>query len=107
MRTKENRFDWPLCYEAENLVLAQLDAFLRRNPFGKQLSERMRNETGTLLIDWVDYLVVAPAVEGQLREAGYADDPLGETPGGQKALWHPMAMLPRVLVGARCASVGW
>jgi len=103
---KENRFDWPLCYAAENLVLAQLEAFLRRNPFARQLSERMRNETGTLLIDWVDYLVVAPAAEGQLREAGYTDDPLEETPGRQNALWHPLAMLPRVLVDARCASVG-
>jgi len=39
--------------------------------------------------------------EAALREAGYADDPLGDNASGLKALWHPEAMLPRVLLAPK------
>ena len=39
----ENQFNWPLCYEAENLLLERIDAFLGRNSFARILSERMRD----------------------------------------------------------------
>jgi len=64
---KEKRFDWPLCYEAEDFVLERIRAFFARNVFAAKLSERMRSETGTLLVDWVDYLVLAPDAESALR----------------------------------------
>jgi len=61
----------------------------------------MRIETGTLLIDWTDYLVLAADAEPALRSAGFTDDPLGETPTrSQKPFWHPEAMLPRVILDA-------
>src|SRR6187551_2111661 len=97
----ENRFNWPLCYEAENLLLERIDAFLAQNSFARILSERMRDETGTLFLDWVDHLVVSPADEAVFREAGFTEDPLGENASGLKALWHPEAMLPRVLLAPR------
>jgi len=90
----EKRFDWPICYEAENFVLDQIQAFLARNSVASTLSERMRSATGTLLIDWVDYLVLPPKAEAALRRVGFTDDPRVETPAGQKPLWHPDAMLP-------------
>ena len=31
----------------------------------------MRDETGTLFIDWVDHLVMSPGVEPELRKVGY------------------------------------
>jgi hypothetical protein len=43
-----------------------------------------------LLLDWVDHLVVSPEHESKLRELGYTGDEFG--------LWHPEAMLPRVLL---------
>ena len=96
--SKEERFDWPLCYEAENFILHCLAGFTERNRFARRLQERMRAETGTLLLDWVDHLVVAQREEKALRALGFVDDPLGETPAQWKALWHPEAMLPRVLL---------
>src|SRR5260221_2793152 len=98
LSAREKRFDWPLCYEAENFVLAQLEAFLQRNSFATRLAVQMRSETGTLLLDWVDYMVVSPHSELQWRKLGYTEDRLDETPASQKALWHPEAMLPRVLI---------
>lgn len=95
---REKRFDWPLCYDAENYVLGQLDQFTRRNRFARELEARMRSETGTLLLDWVDYLVVASPELERLQGLGFVDDPEAETPAGVRALWHPEAMLPRVLI---------
>jgi hypothetical protein len=73
----ENQFNWPLCHEAENLLLDRINAFLEQNSFARILSERMRDETGTIFIDWVDHMVVSPSDEAALREAGFTDDPLG------------------------------
>ena len=102
---KEKRFDWPLCYDAEKLVLDHIAAFLRHNTFSAGLSRRMHLETGTLFIDWVDYLVLPSDAEPSLRAAGFTDEPLGETPvGTQKVLWHPEAMLPRVIVDRALGS---
>ena len=95
---RESRFDWPLCYEAENFVLDQIQRFLERNPFAKSLAGRMPVETGTLMIDWVDALVLPARLEQRLHELGFTGDPLGEAEEGRKVLWHPEAMLPRVLI---------
>jgi len=101
---RERRFDWPLCYDAENLILSQIDAFLARNRFAKNLATRMQNETGTLLIDWVDHLVVPPPMERIFRDIGYTEDSLGETHPVRSALWHPEALLPRVLIDRSASS---
>src|SRR5437773_8780749 len=96
---KEKQFDWPLCYTAENFDLDQIRAFLSRNTFAARLSERMHTETGTLLIDWADYLVLSADAEPTLRNTGFTDDPLGEPPvNTHKTFWHPDAMLPRVIL---------
>lgn len=99
---REQRFDWPLCYDAENWVIAQLESFLAHNSFARTLSERMRDETGTLFVDWVDHLTVSSASEHALEELGFERDPLADVPN---AFWHPEAMLPRVLLDKNAASV--
>jgi hypothetical protein len=95
---REKKFDWPLCYEAESLILRYLEAFLSRHSFAHALQSRMRDETGTLFLDWVDNLVMSPVAEPELRKVGYQHEHGVETLGGQHALWHPEAMLPRVLL---------
>jgi hypothetical protein len=96
----ENQFNWPLCYEAENFLLERVDAFLKGNSFARVLADRMRNETGTLFLDWIDHLVLPASDEATLRVVGFSDDPLGKNQEGLKALWHAEAMLPRVLLAA-------
>ena len=100
----ENQFNWPLCYDAENFLLERIDAFLRENSFARILSERMLNETGTLFLDWVDHLVLPSSDEAKLRETGFVEDPSGENRQNLKALWHPEAMLPRVLLAETNAA---
>ena len=82
----ENQFNWPLCYEAENLLLERIGTFLEQNSFARILSERMRDETGTLILR----LGRSPrrlgdGRSGTSREAGFTEDPLGETPDGLEA----------------------
>jgi hypothetical protein len=102
-RAREERFDWPVCYEAENWILAQIEAFLDRNGFARELSGRMLTETGTLLIDWTDHLVL-PASDELVRvltQLGFRLDPLGEAPTGQRVYSQPEALLPRIILDAR------
>src|SRR5438093_674966 len=98
MTAAEQKFDWPLCHDAENFLLERIDAFLARNTFAKRLSDRMLTGTGTLLLDWVDHLVATGAAEAKLRAVGFVPDPVGDTADGERAFWHPEAMLPRVLL---------
>ena len=43
---REKRFDWPLCHEAETLLLEQLGRVTARNAFARTIESRMRAETG-------------------------------------------------------------
>lgn len=100
---REKRFDWPLCYEAESFVVEKLQFFLDRNPFAHSLSDRMHRETGTLFLDWVDYLTIPPAEAGKLQELGFVADPTADA--ADKVFWHPAAMLPRVIVRHEASRV--
>src|SRR5688572_13730318 len=94
----EQRFDWPVCQEAEDYLLARIDAFLERQAFARELARRMADETGTLLLDWVDSLVLDTMASTELRSLGFVPDLTAETPAGREAWHHPEAMLPRVLL---------
>ena len=100
---REKRFDWPLCYDAENLILRWLESFQARFDFAAGLASRMRDGTGTLFIDWVDHLVMPPAVESELRKVGYQPEHGIEMTAGQHGWWHPEALLPRVLLDPAAA----
>jgi hypothetical protein len=94
----EQRFDWPVCHEAEDFLLERMDNFLSRHAFARDLARRMRDETGTLLIDWTDHLILGSAAIDDLKSLGFVPDAGAETHSGQQAWHHPEAMLPRVLV---------
>ena len=87
---REKRFNWPVCYEAEAWVLEQLEAICERDEFVRTLRQRMRDETGTLLLDWVDHLVVSPDHQSKVQVLGYVPD--------TEDRWHPEAMLPRLIL---------
>ena len=93
-RQSEKRFDWPLCYEAENYILGKIESFLERNSFARALADRMVRETGTLFLDWIDHLVLPP--DESLSALGYREE--SGAPSTQTVLWHPEAMLPRVIL---------
>ena len=90
-------FDWPLAYQAEGLVRDFISALLGKNSAARSLAKEMSEKTGTDFLEWVDHLTLAPEHEMELRDAGFIDEPVrAET--GQKVLYHPRAMLPRILL---------
>ncbi|MEY4938508.1 MAG: hypothetical protein RIQ93_243 [Verrucomicrobiota bacterium] len=96
-------FDWPLCYDAERLIGAHLEGFLLRNSFARRLAERMREETGTDFFEWVDRLEVDASHAAALHAAGFVREPV-DAPEGVVVLWHPRAMMPRVLLRANAGA---
>jgi len=94
---KENRFDWPVCYDAEKFILEKIDAFTARNSFARSLAERMTRDTGSLLLDWVDHIVVSSVEVPALEQIGYKREAVDRM---LAVFWHPEAMLPRVLIDA-------
>jgi hypothetical protein len=97
---RERSFDWPVCYEAERWLLAQLEQFLAGNEFARRFDQRLRDETGTLLLDWTDHLILAARAEDDLWQVGFVEDS-GPAPAGARAFRHPAALLPRVLLSDR------
>jgi hypothetical protein len=93
------RFDWPLANEAEEFLRARVDSFLEHNGSARRLAQRMLEETGTDIFEWVDHLVLPPADEVALRRVGFVRDDQVETPERHAAYEHPHTTLPRVLIG--------
>jgi hypothetical protein len=92
-------FEWTVHADAEALVCRLLDRALAASPALGRFAERLRRETSTLLVDWVDH-VAAPLEEADLRAAGYAPTDL---PGG---VWrHPGAQLPALVPSAGGAGI--
>jgi len=92
----DTSFDWPLAYQGESLVRDFISAFLLKNSAAQALAKEMSEKTGTDFLEWVDHFTLAPKHEGELRDAGFIDEPV-RAEAGQKVFYHPRAMLPRVL----------
>ena len=95
--TSAGQFDWPLCHDAERLIGEHVEAFLLQNSFARRLAERMRDETGNDFFEWVDHLVLDSEQGAALRAAGFVEEVV-EALSGMIVLWHPQAMMPRVLL---------
>ncbi len=92
-------FDWPLCHDAEGAVGALIAAFLEKHAWAAALAARMRDEAGNDFFEWVDHVVATPAQGDALRATGFVEENV-DAPADTIVLWHPRAMLPRVLLRA-------
>ena len=99
------QFDWPLAYEAEQLLRRFIDAFLERNRFARRLAERMRDETGTDFYEWVDHVVLSSEHAAELDAVGLVLDKV-HAPFSTVVLHHPKAIMPRVVLRLGSESVG-
>lgn len=90
-------FDWPLAYDAENLLRQFVVSFLERNRFAGELAERLRGETGTDFYEWVDHFTLGPDAVDELLNVGLVLEQV-DAPPGTAAYYHPRAIMPLVLV---------
>lgn len=88
---------WAPQLAAEQLVGRLLQAYLQRTPAASALAQRMRDETGTRLLDWTDHLVVpyASEIEQQLLSAGFNQRP---QPMAERCFVHDDGLFPRILL---------
>src|SRR5689334_9062259 len=72
--TAEPNVEWNPQPAAARLVVELFEAFCRSSCAARALRQRMRDETGTRLFDWVDHLVFPrdlPLPSGEGRGEGY------------------------------------
>ena len=77
-------FIWHPQPHAAALVAEVYREFLSRCPFAQTLAQRMRDETGTRLIDWIDHFSLPDSDElrSRLAEVGFVE----QTSDGRR-LW--------------------
>lgn len=105
-------FDWQLHPEAEAFVNARIDDALRGNAFAAALARRMKDETSTRFVDWVDHLVVTDrdGLARELHALGFRREaelyavgtPVYGHPGG---IFPRIALAPGSGAGVREAAV--
>ncbi len=94
---QSSAFDWPLAFPAEELLRKRIASFLERHSWAQRFSDRLHEDTGTDLFEWIDHLTVNEEEVFALREVGFVSEGV-KTPAGVEVLYHPQAMLPRVVV---------
>jgi hypothetical protein len=93
------RFTWERQPEAGRLVAQLVQEFLSRSPGATRLAERMRAETGTRFVDWVDSIDLSARMgfEKRIVAAGYVERPeYGRT--GVRCWTHPGGVFPWIFV---------
>jgi hypothetical protein len=88
-------FHWTPQPKAEALVRGIVDEFLARNSFAANLAKRMKEESGTRFIDWLDHLAT-PDPSG-LADAGFVCREYGFA--------HEGGIFPTIIVGPPGAAV--
>src|SRR3954470_5994375 len=83
-----DQFSWQPQPRAQHLVHDLLSQFLSRSPQTARLGERMREETGTRLVDWIDHFAFPDSndLQRQLKTAGFEP---ASFPGAQQAFIQP------------------
>jgi len=90
-------FHWEPQPAAFAIVAGLVRGFLERCTKTSQLADRMRSETGTRFVDWVDFIEapINARLEAELAEAGF--ELVDHLDWSERAWRHPGAILPPVL----------
>src|SRR6266550_113423 len=91
------QFTWERQPEAERVVMELASEFLERSDESKRLSERMRAETGTRFVDWVDYfrLPATNETRARLERAGFVRS---SRPGAPDCFVQPHGVFPAIVL---------
>lgn len=94
------QFNWNCQSRAWEFLLRQIDAVCQSNRFASDLRIRMRDLTGTRLVDWLDYL----ALDSESVSLDLLSD-LGFTPDEHKILWsNPAGLFPQLVLSCHDKS---
>jgi len=89
-------FQWEPQPAAASLVSQLVERFLQANSEVAGLAQRMRDETGTRLVDWVDSIFLPESFdEAFLSKVGFEPDQ------NQPDVWHHLGgIFPRLVIGS-------
>ena len=92
-----DQFSWQPQPRAQQLVFDLLAQFLSRSPQTAKLAERMHDETGTRLIDWIDHFAVPHSsdIEQQLKLTGFTQISL---PGADRCFTQEQGIFPVIVL---------
>jgi len=102
---KEKGFYWERHAEAEKVCLDILDNCKRQNTTLAHFNEKLIQQTSSRMLDWVDHLLLRDSTQARdkLAAVGFVK----QTGTRHNALYHPGALLPRiVLTGNSMSSEG-
>jgi hypothetical protein len=90
-------FNWQPQPRAAALVREIVDAFLARCPGAADFAKRLKHDTGTRFLDWIDFIQVPRAsdVRARLAEVGFTRKPV---PGEPDSYIHEGAMFPTFVI---------
>jgi hypothetical protein len=103
----ETNFAWKRWPETEAFVDGLIRRALEGNAFAAALGDRMRDETGTRFVDWVDHLTIAAPGEiaRRLEGLGYRRESRSYAVG-VPVFGHPGGIFPRLAVARAAGSDG-
>lgn len=99
------QFNWEPQPAAWKLVNELVNDFLARCPGAANVASRMKHETATRFVDWVDHLIVprSDALKARLKEVGYVRRAM---PGAPECYLNDKGIFPAIiLVGGRTTRV--
>jgi len=96
-------FQWTPQPKAAALLRRLVDQLLDADPVATGLARRMKDETGTRFIDWIDHLVLPPdhRAMSELAAAGYVRETAQD---GTPHFVQPHGMFPPIVPGARLSA---
>src|SRR5689334_6452077 len=91
------QFTWERQPEAERLVRELVGQFVAKCPAANALAQRMRSETGTRFVDWVDYLALPASndLRQRLERSGFQKTSIGVT---SDVFVQQQGVFPRVVL---------
>ena len=109
-RVLNEEFDWKRCPEVGQMLANRIDQMVNEIPFASRLRQRMLEETGTRLIDWVDHLCLPASdpMSARVEEMGYSRVAVD----AQEEVWrHSRALVPAICIREQattdlCLKVG-
>lgn len=99
-------FEWQRCPDVARIVAKRVDGIVSEVRFALRLKQRMKNETGTRLIDWVDHLCLPfnDPLLGEMVDLGYVRV---EHDAEQEVWRHPRAMVPAIRLRDQSTADVW
>ena len=93
-------FNWERYPEAERFLQGWVEILFAGNEFAANLSMRMKAESGTRFVDWIDHMVISdqPGLSADLEGMGFTRDWRVSYGLNRPVFRHEGAIFPRIVV---------